>query len=337
MSEAAERHGASSSAASPAVTRFLAELAREELIVGVNGSELFTPAETADERLGRRLPRAAAQQVHGHAGAAPARSDPRRRRARLAQHRRGRPRHDRRLTRGVAVSVVIPVRNGEHFLAEAIESVLGQSRPPLEVIVVDDGSSDSTSEVARAFGSRVRYVPQPPLGVAAALNLGVGARARRPPRVPRRGRRVEERQARAAARCVSCPTTGLDAVFGHLANVGEAGDTRETFAGWSSGTMLIRTEAFARVGPFRHWRLGEFIEWYARARRPRPRAAHAAGGRSPSARARREHRRPAPPRAERVRPGPQGRPRPAPGGTPVMAFAPPLLALPSWLTSGGCS
>ena len=164
----------------------------------------------------------------------------------------------------MAVSVVIPVRNGEHFLAEAIESVLGQSRPPLELIVVDDGSSDSTSEVARAFGSRVRYVPQPPLGVAAALNRGVGTA---------RGDLLAFLDADDVWRNDKLELqldafraqTRLDAVFGHLANVDAAGNTRETFAGWSRGTMLIRTEAFARVGPFRQWRLGEFIEWYARA------------------------------------------------------------------------
>lgn len=161
------------------------------------------------------------------------------------------------------VSVVIPVRNGEHFLAEAIASVLGQSSPPLEVIVVDDGSSDSTSEVAQAFGGRVRYVSQPPLGVAAALNCGIGLA---------RGEllafldaddvwRHDKLELQLAAFRAD---PGLDAVFGHLTNVGEAGDSRETFAGWSSGTMLIRAEAFARVGPFRNWRLGEFIEWYAR-------------------------------------------------------------------------
>ena len=48
VSEAAERHSTSSSVAAPAVTRFLAELAREELIVGANGSQPFTTAETAD-------------------------------------------------------------------------------------------------------------------------------------------------------------------------------------------------------------------------------------------------------------------------------------------------
>ena len=162
------------------------------------------------------------------------------------------------------VSVVIPVRNGEQFLTEAIESVLGQSRPPLEVIVVDDGSSDSTSEVAQAFGSSVRYVPQPPLGVAAALNCGVDLV---------RGQllafldaddvwRDDKLELQLAA---FRDHPEIDAVFGHLANVGESGEIRETFAGWSRGTMLIRMAAFDRVGPFKQWRLGEFIEWYARA------------------------------------------------------------------------
>lgn len=182
----------------------------------------------------------------------------------MAERGRGRPRHDRLLSSGVDVSVVIPVRNGEQFLTEAIESVLGQSRPPLEVIVVDDGSSDSTSDVAQAFGSRVRYVPQPPLGVAAALNCGVGLV---------RGKLLafldaddvwgDNKLELQVAAFRDHPE--IDAVFGHLANVGEAGDVRETFAGWSRGTMLIRMEAFARVGPFKQWRLGEFIEWYARA------------------------------------------------------------------------
>ena len=164
----------------------------------------------------------------------------------------------------MAVSVVIPVRNGEHFLAEAIESTLGQSRPPLEVIVVDDGSSDSTSEVAQAFGSRVRYIPQPPLGVAAALNCGVDlARGDLLAFLDAddvwRNDKLELQLDAFRSR------VELDAVFGHLANVDGSGESRETFAGWSRGTMLIRTEAFARVGPFRQWRLGEFIEWYARA------------------------------------------------------------------------
>jgi hypothetical protein len=58
---------------------------------------------------------------------------------------------------------------------------------------------------------------------------------------------------------------GLDAVFGCAENFWEDGRLGERIPGYSRGTMLIRREAFDRVGPFADWRLGEFIEWYARA------------------------------------------------------------------------
>jgi glycosyltransferase involved in cell wall biosynthesis len=162
------------------------------------------------------------------------------------------------------VSVVIPVRNGERFLAEAIESALGQSRPPLELIVVDDGSSDSTSEVAREFGSRVSYVRRPPLGVAAALNCGIAlARGDFLAFLDADDVWTPNKLELQLATLRAHPR--LDAVFGHLANVSEDEGACGTFAGWSRGTMLIREEAFARVGPFTQWRLGEFVEWYARA------------------------------------------------------------------------
>ena len=71
------------------------------------------------------------------------------------------------------VSCVIPVWNGEPFLADAIESVLRQSYPPLELIVVDDGSTDGTSEVIGTFAGRVRTVRQVNSGHGAARNAGL--------------------------------------------------------------------------------------------------------------------------------------------------------------------
>ena len=56
------------------------------------------------------------------------------------------------------VSVVIPAYNAEGFLAATIESVLAQTYRPLEVVVVDDGSSDGTVALARSFGDPVRVV-----------------------------------------------------------------------------------------------------------------------------------------------------------------------------------
>jgi len=71
------------------------------------------------------------------------------------------------------VSCVIPVFNGERFLAEAIKSILGQTYNNLEVIVVDDGSTDSTAEVVASFGDAVIYVRQENAGPSTARNRGI--------------------------------------------------------------------------------------------------------------------------------------------------------------------
>lgn len=74
-----------------------------------------------------------------------------------------------------SISVIIPVFNGERYLGEAIESILAQTWPSSEIIVVDDGSTDGTSKVARQFGDRVKYQRHPHSGVAAARNHGLAA------------------------------------------------------------------------------------------------------------------------------------------------------------------
>lgn len=72
-----------------------------------------------------------------------------------------------------AISVVIPAHNAERFLPDAIRSALEQSLPPLEVIVVDDGSTDCTAEVADGFGPPVRCVRQANAGPSVARNRGI--------------------------------------------------------------------------------------------------------------------------------------------------------------------
>ncbi len=75
------------------------------------------------------------------------------------------------------VTVVIPVYNGANYLAQAVDSALAQDHADLEVLVVNDGSTDggSTAAVARGYGSRIRYLEKPNGGVASALNLGIEA------------------------------------------------------------------------------------------------------------------------------------------------------------------
>jgi glycosyltransferase involved in cell wall biosynthesis len=70
------------------------------------------------------------------------------------------------------VSVVIPCFNQAHFLTEAIESVFGQTHPHVEVVVVDDGSTDNTAEIAARYPG-VRCVRQENRGLAGARNTGL--------------------------------------------------------------------------------------------------------------------------------------------------------------------
>jgi GT2 family glycosyltransferase len=72
-------------------------------------------------------------------------------------------------------SVVIPAYNARATLARALDSVLAQTWPAHEIIVVDDGSSDDTEEVVAAYGDRVIYLQQKNAGPSAARNRGVAA------------------------------------------------------------------------------------------------------------------------------------------------------------------
>ncbi len=74
---------------------------------------------------------------------------------------------------GGLVSVIVPCYNGERFLPEAIESVLRQTHPALEIVVVDDGSTDGSRAIMEAYGDRVRIVGQANSGLPAARNAGI--------------------------------------------------------------------------------------------------------------------------------------------------------------------
>ena len=71
------------------------------------------------------------------------------------------------------VSCVIPVFNGERYLSEAISSVFGQTHSSIEIIVVDDGSTDRTPRILEEMGGRIRSARQANAGPAAARNRGI--------------------------------------------------------------------------------------------------------------------------------------------------------------------
>jgi glycosyltransferase involved in cell wall biosynthesis len=73
---------------------------------------------------------------------------------------------------GPTISVVVPAYNEERYIAEALGAVLAQTRSPLEVIVVDDGSTDGTQEVVARFGGTVRLIEQENRGCPGAFDTG---------------------------------------------------------------------------------------------------------------------------------------------------------------------
>ena len=71
------------------------------------------------------------------------------------------------------VSIIVPVYNGSNFMREAIDSALAQTYDNIEIIVVNDGSTDNTDEIALSYGDKIRYFQKENGGVSSALNLGI--------------------------------------------------------------------------------------------------------------------------------------------------------------------
>lgn len=170
------------------------------------------------------------------------------------------------------VSVVIPARDSARFLAEALASVSAQEPPPGEVIVVDDGSTDATAEIAAATPA-VIVQRQPPTGVSAARNAGVErSRGDWIAFLDADDLWLPGKLACQLAAVASEPD--LDGVFCHLRNeFTEPELTRRLAAaegvlpGIHVSTLLVRRAAFRAVGGFDPTRVTiEFADWYARAR-----------------------------------------------------------------------
>jgi glycosyltransferase involved in cell wall biosynthesis len=173
------------------------------------------------------------------------------------------------------ISVMIGVFNAEPYLGEAIASVLAQDYEPLELIVVDDGSTDGSAEVARRF-PEVRYVHQENAGNGAARNRAVEEAGGELFAFLDADDRFTPGKLRLQKAALDADQ-GLDMVFGHVQEFlsPELDEpTRQALRPpapkpmpWTApNLMLIRRESFLRVGPFSTAvRVGVTVDWFARA------------------------------------------------------------------------
>ncbi len=171
--------------------------------------------------------------------------------------------------------------NGERYLKEAINSIVAQTYRPLEVVVVDDGSTDTTAEIAKALsaganpGVRIRYEHQTNSGAAAARNRGIElASGSILAFLDADDMWTRDKLSLQIAALHDNPDR--NAVFGHMQQFisPEMDDVTRlslrcpthAMPGYTHCSMLIRRGAFVRIGMFdTEWQLGEFVAWYLRA------------------------------------------------------------------------
>lgn len=174
-----------------------------------------------------------------------------------------------------SVSVVIPVYNCEKYLGEALQSVLEQSPPPREVVVIDDGSTDGSAEVAGKFQPRVKVVQLPHSGIGSARNEGV--RSAQGEFLAFLDSDDLWTPGKLASQLESFERNpSLDMVFGQMTQFVSpelvdqlAGKVRFDEAparAFLPGALMIRRDSFLRVGFFEeNLKVGEYIEWHMRA------------------------------------------------------------------------
>lgn len=169
------------------------------------------------------------------------------------------------------VSVIIPIYNGEPYLAQALESVLAQTYSSLEIIAVDDGSTDASAHIAQAYSPRVRYTRQEFHSTAAARNFGVQlATGDYFAFLDQDDIWFADKLALQMHAFDAQPS--LEAVFGEVEQFWNSpNDSAQENAlpptqGFTPSVMLITKKAFWRIGPFdANLKIGEWVDWFARA------------------------------------------------------------------------
>lgn len=175
-----------------------------------------------------------------------------------------------------SISVIVPVYNDAAYLAEALDSVLAQTVSATEILVVDDGSTDTSAAVACRYAPRVRYLAQAHAGAGAARNHGVRvAQSELLAFLDADDVWHPEKLALQTQAMRTAPA--IEVVFAHLEHFLSPDLPPERAAQLVCPTgampcttavaMLIRRTDFARVGEFdESGAIGEVVDWTMRAR-----------------------------------------------------------------------
>jgi glycosyltransferase involved in cell wall biosynthesis len=173
------------------------------------------------------------------------------------------------------VSAILPAYNRERYLGAALTSILQQDYRPLEVIVVDDGSTDGTARVARSY-PEVRYLYQPNQGAAAARNAGIAvSRGAFLAFLDSDDVWTPQKLSLQVGFLLENPQLGY--CLGRMQILLEPGspvtpqakpeEITRTEIGALPSALVVRREIFDRVGGFDpRYRVGEDIDWFFRAK-----------------------------------------------------------------------
>lgn len=174
------------------------------------------------------------------------------------------------------ISVIIPARNYGSFLVETIDSVLCQTYPPEEVIVIDDGSEDNTAEIVRNFSPDVKYIFLDKRGVGAARNSGVKNSSGEyiahldaddiwvPEKLDIQINEFRNNSSLEIAGGMMQPfyDPGMDPAKRKMIYCSET-----PLPGFSASVLIVKREAFFKVGFYREdLELGQDLDWFIRAR-----------------------------------------------------------------------
>lgn len=175
-----------------------------------------------------------------------------------------------------SLTCIVPCFNGERYLDECLRSILEQTHPSSEILVIDDGSTDGSGAIARRYGHAIRYHRQENRGPAAACNRGVAlARGELVAFLEQDDVWLPEKTERQLAAFAAAPA--LQYCVGHIRNfwipeladeAGRHGDrpVMQPVPGYVVQTLMARRTVFEVIGPFDETlRFASASEWFLRA------------------------------------------------------------------------